>query len=66
MLAPLVLPVVVGALIMPFAGVRRGLVVALLWLLGAPMTWRDWVRLWGVKGAVTDRPGEGLRLEVER
>ncbi len=47
MLAPLVLPVVVGALIMPFAGVRRGLVVALLWLLGSADDLADWVRLWG-------------------
>lgn len=62
MLAPLVLPVVVGALIMPFAGVRWGLVVALLWLLGSADDLADWVRLWGVKGAVTNRPGEGLKL----
>lgn len=60
--APLVLPVVVGTLVMPFAGVRWGLVVALVWLLGSADDLADWVRLVGVRGMVTNRPGEGLRL----
>ncbi len=62
--APLMLPGVVGALVMPFAGVRWGLVVALVWLLGSADDLADWVRLVGVRGMVTNRPGEGLRLVV--
>jgi hypothetical protein len=64
-LAPLLLPVVAGGLVLPFAGVRWGLVVALLWLLGSADDLADWVRLVGVSGRVTNRPGEGLMLEVK-
>ncbi len=60
--APLVLPVVVGALVAPIADGRWGLVVALVWLLGSADDLADWVRLVGVRGMVTNRPGEGLRL----
>lgn len=60
-LAGLVLPAMAGGLVVPFAGVRWGLVVALIWLLGSADDLADWVRLVGVSGMVTNRPGEGLR-----
>lgn len=62
MLAPLVLPVMMGLLAGVWVDWRLALAVALLWLLGSADDLADWVRLWGVKGAVTNRPGEGLRL----
>ena len=65
-LVPLMLPVLVGLLLAVFAPLRLALSAALLWLLGSADDLADWVRLWGVSGAVTQRPGEGLRLEVER
>ncbi|BAJ64455.1 hypothetical protein [Anaerolinea thermophila] len=65
-LAPLMLPVLVGLLLAVVAPVRLALSAALLWLLGSADDLADWVRLWGVSGAVTNRPGEGLRLEAKR
>lgn len=65
-LAPLMLPVMVGLLALVWTEWRMALAVALLWLLGSADDLADWVRLWGVSGAVTHRPGEGLRLEVQR
>ncbi len=65
-LAPLMLPVMVGLLALVWTEWRMALAVALLWLLGSADDLADWVRLWGVSGAVTHRPGEGLRLEAKR
>lgn len=65
-LAPLMLPVLVGLLLAVVAPVRLALSAALLWLLGSADDLADWVRLWGVSGAVTNRPGEGLMLEAKR
>lgn len=61
-LAPLVLPVMMGLLAGLWVDWRLALAAALLWLLGSADDLADWVRLVGVKGAVTNRPGEGLRL----
>ncbi len=61
-LAPLVLPVVVGLLALVWAEWRMALAVALLWLLGSADDLADWVRLVGVSGMVTNRHREGLRL----
>lgn len=60
-LAPLALPLLVGLLVAIVTEWRMALAVGLLWLLGSADDLADWVRLVGVKGAVTNRPGEGLR-----
>jgi len=60
-LAPLALPVLVGVLVAIVTEWRLGLAVGLLWLLGSADDLADWVRLVGVSGQVTHRPGEGLR-----
>lgn len=63
-LAPLVLPVVIGLLLAVLAALRFALSAALLWLLGNADDLADWVRPVGVSGMVMNRLGEGLRLEV--
>ncbi|WP_084001392.1 hypothetical protein [Anaerolinea thermolimosa] len=61
MAAPLLLPVVFGGLVAIFDE-RQGLLTALVWLLGSADDLADWIRLAGMKGQVTRRVGEGLRL----
>lgn len=65
-LAPLMLPVLVGLLLAVVAPPRLALSAALLWLLGSADDLADVVRLMGVSGRVSNRPGEGLRLEMEQ
>jgi hypothetical protein len=60
-IAPLALPVMMGLLALVWTEWRMALAVGLLWLLGSADDLADWVRLWGVSGRVTHRPGEGLR-----
>jgi len=61
MAAPLLLPVVFGGLAAIFDE-RLGLLTALVWLLGSADDLADWIRLAGMKGWVTRRVGEGLRI----
>lgn len=61
-IAPLALPVMMGLLALVWTEWRMALAVGLLWLLGSADDLADWVRLWGVSGRATNRPGEGLRL----